>query len=112
MRKWIESKLKGHWSCRRLTVYGANAMHYGVTFWTRRWGYICFRLPIPCFGRWWPLYFYLSPNATPWAATFYLGDADGVDSRLAIKRRQAFGHGFCVDDHYDELSVINGYASN
>jgi hypothetical protein len=25
-----------------------------------------------CFGRWWPLYCYISPNGTPWAATKWL----------------------------------------
>lgn len=69
----IEKKLSGHVTIGNLTIYGANAMHWGVTYWTKRWGYICFRLPLPCFGRWWPLYFYVSPNATPWAATFKLG---------------------------------------
>lgn len=104
----IERYLGGHISIGNLTVHGANAMHWGVTYWTKRWGYICFRLPFFCFGRWWPLYFYLSPNATPWAATFMLGKkADHWDYITAPLRRKAFGHGFDVDANYAELRAIN-----
>jgi hypothetical protein len=70
---FIEDKLDGHVSIGAVTVYGANAMHWAVNISTRRWGYICFRLPLPCFGRWWPLYWYCSPDGTPNKATFYLG---------------------------------------
>lgn len=68
--------LTGHISVGRLTVYGRNAMHWGVTFWTKKYRFICFRLPLPCFGKWYPLYFYCSPDATPCAATFKLGRCD------------------------------------
>jgi hypothetical protein len=69
----LDKVIGGHFSIGPLTVYGRNAMHFGVTISTRRWGYVCFRLPLFCFGRWWPLYFYCSPNATPWAATYIVG---------------------------------------
>lgn len=102
--------LDGHISIGRLTVFGRNAMHWGVTFWTKRWGYICFRLPFFCFGRWWPLYFYISPNATPWASTFFLGNnhhkCDNNKKRAPL-RKQAFGHNFSTEKNSEELTRIN-----
>ena len=76
----IERKLHGHVNIGPVTIYGANAMHWAVNISTRRWGYICFRLPLPCFGVWWGLYFYVSPNGTPWAATYHW------QSRSALRR--------------------------
>jgi len=62
----------GHIAIGPVTIYGENAMHWAVNIRTKRWGYVCFRLPLRCFGRWLPLYFYCSPNATPGAATFII----------------------------------------
>ena len=62
----------GHFNIGPITVYGANAMHYAVNI-KSRWGWICFRLPFRSFNRWWPLYFYISPDATPQRATFMVG---------------------------------------
>lgn len=67
---WWESFMAGHISLGPVTIFGENAMHWAVNIRTKRWGYICFRLPFRCFGRWWPMYFYISPNTTPWASTF------------------------------------------
>lgn len=53
----------------RIVIYGRSAMHFGVDV-TFRHGYLCFRLPLPCFGKWWPLYLYWSPDATPNRATW------------------------------------------
>jgi hypothetical protein len=69
---WLD-RFSEHWNFGPVTVYGANAMHWAVNIKTRRWGYVCFRLPVRCFGRWWPLYFYCSPDATPQSATFMVG---------------------------------------
>lgn len=66
---WWESLMAGHLSIGPVTIHGENAMHWAVNIRTKRWGYICFRIPLRCFGRWWPLYFYISPNGTPWAST-------------------------------------------
>ncbi len=66
---FCENFLGGHIDIFNITIYGCNAMHWAVNISTR-WGYICFRLPLRCFGKWWPLYFYVSPNATPSQATF------------------------------------------
>jgi hypothetical protein len=104
--QWVEHKLAGHISLGRITVFGANAMHWGVTIKTKRWGYVCFRLPLPCFGHWWPLYFYVTPNGTPWAATFMLG-GERHDRVRAPLRRRTFGHNFDAEKHRYELYGIN-----
>jgi hypothetical protein len=57
----------GHWSFGPIVVYGENAMHWAVNI-KMRGGYFCFRLPLRCHGRWWPLYCYFSPDATPQGA--------------------------------------------
>lgn len=112
----IEKFLSGHISIGRLTIYGRNAMHWGVTFHTKKYGYICFRLPLRCYGRWWPLYFYCSPNGTPWAATFMLGKKYNRDDwALSRIRRLCLGHNFKVHgwnetydcDNYTILRGIN-----
>lgn len=64
--------LRGHVSIGRLTIYGRNAMHWAVNYYSRKGDIICFRLPLRCFGRWWPLYLYRSPDGTPGKATFNL----------------------------------------
>jgi hypothetical protein len=61
--------MSGHIRLGPITVFGRNAMHWGVDIKFRR-GYLCFRLPLPCFGAWWPLYLYWSPDATPSRATW------------------------------------------
>ena len=89
-------------------IYGRDAMHYGVNIKTRRFGYICFRLPLPCFGRWWALYLYFSPNATPWAATFMIGrKSEPRDWSLSRVRKYVFGHNFNVYENYETLCKIN-----
>lgn len=103
---WIESKLSEHFSIGPVTVYGANAMHWAINIQTRKWGYVCFRLPLPCFGKWWPLYLYCSPNATPWAATFMIGGYP-EDKKWAPMRRKLFGHNFCTETHREALQMVN-----
>lgn len=98
----------GHVSFRRLTLYGYNAMHFALNFRTKRWGYVCFHPTIRCFGRWWPWYFYLSPNATPWAATFAIGPGvDANNKQKAPIRKHLFGHGFDTEAHRDLLYDLN-----
>lgn len=63
---------RGHVNFGPVTLYGRNAMHWAVNI-KSRWGYICFRLPFRCFNRWWPLYLYISPDATPQSAIYMLG---------------------------------------
>lgn len=95
---FLQQHMGGHVNVgRRLTIYGFNAMHVSFQFWTRRWGYICFHPPIPkwALGARWPWYLYISPNATPWAATFGIGPGIDMDDREGIAwRRENLGHGF------------------
>lgn len=78
MNNWLEKHLGGHIHFWRVTIYGYNAMHVAINIYTKRWGYLCFHPTWKVFGHWWPWYFYVSPNATAWAATFKLGP--GVDN--------------------------------
>lgn len=105
---WTRNFLGGHWRLgKRITIYGNNAMHWGVNIRTKRWGYICFRLPFTCDWRWLPLYFYLSPNGTPWASTFYRGKRDRDEKIIAQIRKLNFGHGFSTDTHSEALRTLN-----
>jgi len=85
---------------KRFRIYPLrSAMHGAAQFWTRRWGWVCFKPPTYAFGRWWPAYFYLSPNATPWAATLHIG-AGVPKRRTAAARRLLWGHNFDTDKHW------------
>ena len=66
---FCENFLGGHISVGPITIYGENAMHWAIQVRFNGKGYLCFRLPLRCFGQWWPMYCYFSPNATPSAAT-------------------------------------------
>lgn len=110
----IERKIDGHVNIGPLTLFGANAMHWGGYVHTRRWGFVCFRLPLPCFGRFWPLYLYCSPNATPWASTWYRSTSRcemRENHKKADERRASLGHNFSVDRNYKILMLIN-YGPN
>jgi hypothetical protein len=94
---------------KNIVIYGRNAMHWGVTIYTKKYGYICFRLPLFCYGKWYPLYLYFSPNATPWASTFMLGKKHNRDHYyLSYYRRKILGHNFDDEKHYHILCKING----
>lgn len=100
-------KFDGHINIgKRITIYGNNAMHYAVNIWTKRFGYICFR-PTTGHGKWrW--YFFCSPNATPWAATFAIGPGLKMkDKKLATQRRRLFGHGFDTELYNEILFELN-----
>jgi hypothetical protein len=110
---WWENFMGGHISIGPVTIFGANAMRWSVNIRTRRWGYICFTLPVLARyitrrdgSRWWEWYFYLSPNGTPWAATFYRGSDKQEAIRSAI-RKLNFGHGFDTQKLKDELYSLN-----
>lgn len=114
---WWENFMGGHISVGHLTVFGANAMRWSGHYWTKRWGFICFTLPVA--ARWrtnsrgqkfWQWYFYLSPNATPWAATFYRGSDKNEVIRAQI-RKLNFGHGFSTDKFRDALYALNNKFS-
>lgn len=118
-------RLVGFWSTffsghlnlgRSITIYGENAMNWAVNISTKKWGYICFTLPtLRRFkkGDW---YFYLSPNATPWACTYYCGYNQKEKIRAQI-RLYTFGkHNFnaenlqtgdCRGEGYTHLRLLN-----
>ncbi len=88
-----ENFFGGNVSIGNLTIWGENAMHWGVTYHTTTWGYICLRLPLRCFGKWHPLYFYVSCDATPSCSTFYVGKCK-EEKHYSKYRRFLFGHNF------------------
>lgn len=100
--------LSGHISIGNLTIYGRNAMHWGCTLYTKKYGYVCFRLPFTDHKHWYPLYLYFSPNGTPWAATFMIGrkafPSDWVKSRV---RYNCFGHNFSIDELHSTYGIKN-----
>lgn len=110
--EFLQKTIGGHINIgRNLTIYGDNAMRFGVNFHTKKYGYICFRLPMP-YGivdyflydskpRWCPVYLYFSPNGTPWAATFMLNKKYNLgDWALARVRKARLGHNFSTNDEY------------
>lgn len=57
----------------RINFYPIDcAMHGAVDIKYRKMWY-CFHLPTWVFGRYWPPYFYVSPDATPSSSVFKLG---------------------------------------
>lgn len=72
MNFW-ERHFGGHVNIGPATIYGWNAMHVAINIRTKRWGWICFHPTWHMFGKWWPWYFYISPDATPCSAKFGVG---------------------------------------
>ena len=76
--KWrivsVVRSFDGHITFWRITIYGRNAMHWAVNIRMSE-GYLCFRLPFRCFGKWWPLYVYYSVDGTPNCASWIFGKA-------------------------------------
>lgn len=105
--------LTGHITIGNLTIFGRNAMHWGVTLWTKKYGYICFRLPFTCEGKWYPMYLYFSPCATPWASTFMIGKEHRKDEWAKSRiRRLVLGHNFNSDEWNMEYEVFNSDILN
>lgn len=70
----LRRHLNGSLKIGDLTVYGANAMDFGITWWSPALGaYVCVKPPTIRRGG----YFYVSRNATPWAAV--IGCGSGLD---------------------------------
>lgn len=108
LTKWLIKIFEGHLNIGPITIHGRNAMHWGVTIRSKKYGYICFRLPFRCYGKWWSLYWYCSPNATPWAATFMLGHKHDPDWALSRIRKRVFGHGVDLDEMLPDYNCTNG----
>lgn len=119
IREKIAKMIDGHFTIGNLTIFGDNAMHFGCHYWTKKYGYICWRLPLPVgiadkirYGsyeklRWVPLYFYISRNATPWAAVFMIGKKHSPgDWALARLRRRYFGWNYNGDDEYEHALLF------
>lgn len=66
----------------RVTVYGANAMHWALNVWCLG-SFWCFHPNTRTYGYQWPWYFYRSPDATPARAVWGLGPG----FRLFCERR-------------------------
>lgn len=103
----------GHISIGNLTIFGSNAMNWAVNISTKKWGYICFTLPVASRFRrdrngklYFDWYFYLSPNATPWACTFYRGRNKEEVIRAQI-RKLNFGHNFDSSGLHNEVYTLN-----
>ena len=99
----IRRKLEGHITLRmfgkRITIFGLNAMHIAVNISPTRWGYVCFHPPT----LHWPWYFYVSPNATPWASTYAIGPGvSKIEKAEAKLRKLEFGHNFHVSEFTHE----------
>jgi hypothetical protein len=108
MRRLLSDILSNHFHIGPITVYGRNAMHFGVDIKSPKYGYICFRLPFRCFNRWWPLYLYCSPNATPDASTYMIGRKHDIHSWAQSRLRYLkFGHNFDTASNHKELERIN-----
>lgn len=101
--KWMT----GHINIGRLTIYGRNAMRWGCHFWTNRWGYICFRLPLRCDKHWYPLYLYCSPDATPQSSTFFVGGGRTRRQEWATARLRKciLGHNWKRDELVSEYDI-------
>lgn len=111
---WWVNFMGGHVNIGPITIFGANAMNWTVNIRTKRWGSICFTLPV--LARWqrdryveqkyYQWYFYLSANGTPWASTFYRGSNKNEVIRAQI-RKMNFGHGFDTRKFRNELYALN-----
>lgn len=72
--RWQDRIFQGHVNLgRRITIYGANAMHWAVNVWFRD-NWWCFHWPTRTFGGRWPWYFYISRDATPHAMVASWGE--------------------------------------
>lgn len=108
VNEWLERNLGGHVTIGPMTIFGFNAMHLTIQWSTKRLGTICFHPSLRFLGDlapWhlgkdWPWKFYISPNCTPWASTFLLGDGYSKLEKIAAFRRWAiWGHGYDSDIH-------------
>lgn len=108
LNDWLQRRLGGHVSLGPVTVYGFNAMHVAINIWTKRWGVICFHPDLRFLGKYapwmlgkeWPWYFYLSPNHTPWSATFAIGPGVEREEKIdAVRRWAMWGHNYDWDQH-------------
>lgn len=126
IKAWYEKRITGTLRLGPVVIYGKNIMDWSATIKTKRWGYICFTLPVLARfkketkitpkgysgsikflrGYWFQWYFFLSPNTTPWAATFYRGNDKKEVIRAQI-RKYNFGHNFNPNLERNKLVTLN-----
>jgi hypothetical protein len=85
-----------------VTVYAFNRKHIWIDVKAKRFGYITFERT-PRRKSW---CMYASPNATPWACTWYAG----TDKEEAVRgsiRKYIFGHGFDCRDESNYAALCN-----
>jgi hypothetical protein len=89
IERFLEKYLGGHIRIGNVVIFGFNAMHVAVEVWSRRLhAYICFHPSVYFYGRWWPWKFYISENATPWAATYAIGPGISREDKLKARNRR------------------------
>lgn len=108
-----ESFFSGFISIGNVIIFGANAMNWTVQISTKKYGYICFTLPV--LARWRRLeninkkvfrwYFYCSPDGTPSSSTYYIGSNkwEGVKARI---RKLVFGHNWRGEENRERNYIL------
>jgi hypothetical protein len=94
---WWQNFMGDYLNIGPITIFGANAMNWAVNITSKKYGFICFKLPTINNIKGKKLCFYLSPNGTPWASTFYKG-CNKKEEKLSKIRRKYLGHNFKNND--------------
>jgi hypothetical protein len=103
----------GHLSIgKKITFFGENAMSWAVEIQTKKWGYVVFKPPIRTYGEYHGWWLYFSPNATPWACTYYIGHTASNEKIKSKIRKSYFGHNFNSEKRYEELIELNNKMSD
>lgn len=118
--QWLGKKLGGYVTFGPVTVYGFNAMHVEIDIYTKRFGSVCFHPDLRFLGQlapWmlrdFPWYFYVSPNSTPWAATFAIGPGVERSEKLdAFRRWIMWGHNYRDQDPQVEKEFFWSYIQD
>ena len=85
----MSERVRRHRTIGPVTLYPLRCAMHGAVNIRTRWGKLCLKPPTYVFGRWWPWYAYLSPNATPWAAKWGMGPGFDKGDRDALRDRRA-----------------------
>ena len=73
-----------------------------MVIFSKKYGFVCFGMTRPDRKP----YFYVSPNAEPWASTYYLGPDKEEQVRSKV-RKEVFGHNFEVHGYNEEYRAHN-----
>lgn len=89
----------GHRSIGVATLYGFDTAMHGAIEAPTRWGWLVISVP-RLGGKPIPWGAFLSPNGTPWAATWLIGPRHCAgERRMARVRRALWGHGYSTGTH-------------